>query len=178
MTDPDLNSRKASACSTSYDVVIHEPGYPCRRICLLQRRCFLCWQCPGLAARGQSYFLIHRSSRWYPFRLNGQSWGGVILDDKVQSSYDAYALNGHQNGYVMPTVSSVVDSKGTEGDIVFQNGIRTPGFFNLPICDDIPSAVPNTICNSPSEKYWPCTNSSGYNLSGTNLVWQNSATKT
>ncbi|KAJ5167600.1 uncharacterized protein N7482_003194 [Penicillium canariense] len=83
-------------------------------------------------------------------QLNGNSWGGVILEDMVQSSYDAYTLNGDQNGYVMPYVSSIIDGKGTEGDVVFQNGIRTPGFFSLPICDDVESAVRNTITSSPS----------------------------
>lgn len=45
-------------------------------------------------------------------------------------------LNGHKNGYVMPPPdqATVLDGSGTTGDVVFQNGVRTPGVFTVPVC--------------------------------------------
>ncbi|KAJ5613080.1 hypothetical protein N7510_006274 [Penicillium lagena] len=101
--------------------------------------------------------------------LDGTAYGGVILEDIVQSSYQAYQLNNNANGYKMPSLSKVIDGQGTEGDVIFQNGIRTPGFFNLPICDDIATAAQNVENGAPGGDYWPCTAPSGYNSGGTNL---------
>lgn len=102
--------------------------------------------------------------------LNGNDWGGVILEDMVQSSYQAYQLNGNANGYEMPALSKIIDGSGTEGDLVFENGIRTPGFFTLPICDDI-EAASNTVEGGDAKgKYWPCDAPAGYNAGGTNVV--------
>lgn len=102
--------------------------------------------------------------------LDGTAYGGVILEDIVQSSYQAYQLNNNANGYKMPALSKVIDGQGTEGDVIFQNGILTPGFFNLPICDDIATAAQNVQNGSPGGDYWPCDAPSGYNSGGTNLV--------
>ncbi|CAL5868266.1 uncharacterized protein PFLUO_LOCUS2490 [Penicillium psychrofluorescens] len=101
--------------------------------------------------------------------LDGTAYGGVILEDIVQSSYQAYQLNNNANGYKMPALSKVIDGQGTEGDVIFQNGILTPGFFNLPICDDIATAAQNVQNGSPGGDYWPCDAPSGYNSGGTNL---------
>ncbi|KAJ5164452.1 uncharacterized protein N7500_006282 [Penicillium coprophilum] len=101
--------------------------------------------------------------------LNGDAWGGVILEDIVQSSYQAYQLNGNKNGYEMPALSKIVDGAGTEGDLVFENGIRTPGFFNLPICDDIAAAADVVSWGGTKGKYWPCEAPEGYNAGGTNV---------
>ncbi|KGO46959.1 hypothetical protein PEX1_041720 [Penicillium expansum] len=101
--------------------------------------------------------------------LNGDNWGGVILEDIVQSSYQAYQLNGNANGYEMPALSKIIDGSGTEGDVVFENGIRTPGFFTLPICDDIPTAADTVSAGGAKGKYWPCDAPAGYNAAGTNV---------
>ncbi|KAJ5826170.1 hypothetical protein N7474_003308 [Penicillium riverlandense] len=103
--------------------------------------------------------------------LDGTAYGGVTLEDIVQSSYQAYQLNNNANGYKMPDLSKAIDGQGTEGDVIFQNGIRTPGFFNLPICDNITAAAENWIQGFYSDEYWPCDAPAGYNSRGTNLVF-------
>ncbi|KAJ5835885.1 hypothetical protein N7447_001911 [Penicillium robsamsonii] len=101
--------------------------------------------------------------------LNGVAWGGVILEDIVQSSYQAYQLNGNKNGYEMPALSKIIDGAGTEGDLVFQNGIRTPGFFNLPICEGIQEIADIIKKGRRNGKYWPCEAPEGYNADGTDV---------
>jgi len=34
----------------------------------------------------------------------------------------------------MPDQSKHIDGKGTLSEMMFENGIRTPGFFSFPIC--------------------------------------------
>lgn len=65
--------------------------------------------------------------------LSGGQYSGVTLDDIVISSYDGFVINGNQNGYKMPNASKIIDNLGTEGDLILERGIRTPGFFSLPI---------------------------------------------
>ncbi|CAM1500389.1 Fc.00g095510.m01.CDS01 [Cosmosporella sp. VM-42] len=66
--------------------------------------------------------------------LNGSNWNGVLLDDLVVSAYEGWRLNGGKNGYVLPENSKVIDGYGTEGELIFENGIRTPGFISIPLC--------------------------------------------
>ncbi|KAJ5959353.1 uncharacterized protein N7479_006503 [Penicillium vulpinum] len=101
--------------------------------------------------------------------LNGNAWGGVTLEDIVVSSYQGFQRNGNKNGYIMPKESKEIDGAGTLGDYVFQNGIRTPGFFNLPICDDFDTAYNNALYVTTRGDYWPCDAPEGYNPSGTNV---------
>jgi hypothetical protein len=53
----------------------------------------------------------------------------------IDSAYQGYQLNGNKNGYQMPYDSKMIDGSGSQGETIFQNGIRTPGFITgLPIC--------------------------------------------
>ncbi|KAH7136369.1 hypothetical protein EDB81DRAFT_78172 [Dactylonectria macrodidyma] len=80
--------------------------------------------------------------------LHGEEWGGVTLDDIVISSWDGYKLNGNQNGYQMPDNSEAIDGNGNNGNIIFEAGVRTPGFSTMPICD-IDTLTKNLkYCNS------------------------------
>lgn len=105
--------------------------------------------------------------------LSGGKFGGVRVDDIIISSYQGYQLNGYKNGYQMPELSSYIDGSGTQGDYLFQNGIQTPGFFNIPICVDVDAAILN-IANPPTgDPNWPCGTATGTpftNLKGTNVV--------
>ncbi|KAK7423527.1 hypothetical protein QQX98_000985 [Neonectria punicea] len=66
--------------------------------------------------------------------LNGEDWGGLTLDDIVISSYEGYRLNGYKNGYSIPENSQIIDGTGSEGSLIMENGVQTPGFTSLPIC--------------------------------------------
>ncbi|KAL3418149.1 class III chitinase [Phlyctema vagabunda] len=59
----------------------------------------------------------------------------VKKDDIVTSAVEGWKLNGNKNGYEMPENSKHIDGSGNLGGLIFENGIRTPGFFNFPICD-------------------------------------------
>jgi len=83
---------------------------------------------------------------------------GITLEDIAISSYQGYLLNGNKNGYEIPELSKFIDGQGLEGDLIFQNGIQTPGFFKLPICTDmyntlVTIAFDNQGSNGPN---WPC----------------------
>lgn len=52
----------------------------------------------------------------------------------MYSSVQGWELNGHLNGYSMPENSKHIDGQGTLSNLMFVNGIRTPGFFGFPIC--------------------------------------------
>ncbi|KAH7232750.1 hypothetical protein BKA59DRAFT_446239 [Fusarium tricinctum] len=67
--------------------------------------------------------------------LSGDEWGGVTLDDIVISSWDGYKLNGNKNGYQLPEDSDAIDGNGNVGNLLFEAGVRTPGFSTMPICD-------------------------------------------
>ncbi|KAF2102358.1 hypothetical protein NA57DRAFT_51937 [Rhizodiscina lignyota] len=75
--------------------------------------------------------------------LNGNNWYGIKLDDFIISSYQGYQLNGNQNGYQMPDLTTYIDGQGTQGDIIFQNQLQTPGLFTITICTDADSAANN-----------------------------------
>ncbi|KAJ5515142.1 hypothetical protein N7463_004694 [Penicillium fimorum] len=96
--------------------------------------------------------------------LDGTEWGGIIIEDIIESSVSGWAKHGNQNGYPRPDVNSVVTTFG--GDVP---SVRTPGFFNLPVCTDV-SVIRETLKhgdgNSP---YWPCANPEGYTKSGTDI---------
>ncbi|KAI5460174.1 hypothetical protein BGZ63DRAFT_455688 [Mariannaea sp. PMI_226] len=87
--------------------------------------------------------------------LHGGNWGGVVLDDFVISSWDAYKLNGNKNGYQMPDNSQSVDGNGSVGDLIFEAGVRTPGFTTMNVCD-IPTLKHNLQFYSPSYNNFPC----------------------
>lgn len=50
------------------------------------------------------------------------------------SSFVGYQLNGNKNGYVIPENSRFQDLN-ENADYPYQAGIRTPGFFSIPVCD-------------------------------------------
>ncbi|KAL8750132.1 MAG: hypothetical protein Q9199_007262, partial [Rusavskia elegans] len=67
-------------------------------------------------------------------QLDGKQWGGVLVDDITISSFVGYQLNGNKNGYVMPENSKFTDMR-ENAEYPYQAGIRTPGFFGIPVCD-------------------------------------------
>ncbi|RBQ87190.1 hypothetical protein FVER53263_20411 [Fusarium verticillioides] len=67
--------------------------------------------------------------------LSNGNWGGATLDDIVISSWDGYKLNGNKNGYQLPETSDAIDGNGNVGNLIFEAGVRTPGFSSMPICD-------------------------------------------
>ena len=52
----------------------------------------------------------------------------------VYSALEGYKLNNNANGYQMPEFSNATDGSGAQGDLYFENGIRTPGLTSIPIC--------------------------------------------
>ncbi|KAF3398213.1 hypothetical protein F1880_006511 [Penicillium rolfsii] len=86
-----------------------------------------------------------RSSRYpmVPSMLSNGKFGGFKLNDMVISYYQCYKLNGYKSGYKMPDLSSYIDRRGTECNLIFQNGIQLPSFFCLPICVDLVATMRN-----------------------------------
>jgi len=70
-------------------------------------------------------------------QLDGTKWGGVTPRDIVISSYAGFMLDGHKAGYVMPMPdqATILDGNGTTGDVISQNGVKTPGLFAVPVCE-------------------------------------------
>ncbi|KAJ5372737.1 hypothetical protein N7517_004743 [Penicillium concentricum] len=98
--------------------------------------------------------------------LNGKDYGGITIDDIVISSVDGWINHNQQNGYPKADAESIVASFG--GDNV--PSVRTPGFFNLPICLNVAKAEDNIRYGwDKSSPYWPCENPEGYTSSGTNI---------
>lgn len=46
------------------------------------------------------------------------------------SSWEGYKKNGNKNGYPPP-----VDGSDSATDILFENGVQTPGVATLPLCE-------------------------------------------
>jgi hypothetical protein len=67
-------------------------------------------------------------------------WAGLSLDDLVISSWEGYKKNGMKNGY-SPSTSGLDSDNG----ILFGNGVQTPGFASLPVCD-----------LDTEKSIWPC----------------------
>jgi hypothetical protein len=74
--------------------------------------------------------------------LDGTSWGGILIDDIVISSYRTYQQNGNANGYPVGTYGN-----GAEEILFFQDGLRSPGVFNI-------TSVPQIVSGIVSEG-WP-----------------------
>jgi hypothetical protein len=52
-----------------------------------------------------------------------------------QSTYLGYNVNGKKQGYVMPESSNIIGASASDiGDYAFQNGFRTPGYTQFPMC--------------------------------------------
>ncbi|KAJ5199735.1 hypothetical protein N7472_004939 [Penicillium cf. griseofulvum] len=96
--------------------------------------------------------------------LDGTSWGGITIEDIVISSIDGFKQNNNANGYSRPDVNTIVTSFG--GQVP---GVRTPGFFNLPVCTDTTSFLEALDDGDGNSPYWPCSNPEGYTSSGTNI---------
>ncbi|KAJ5375172.1 hypothetical protein N7517_007178 [Penicillium concentricum] len=98
--------------------------------------------------------------------LNGKDYGGITIEDIVISSVEGFAANNNQNGYPKADIDGIVGSFG--GDNV--PSVRTPGFFNLPVCLDSNVVGDNLESGNGKESpYWPCENPEGYTSTGTNL---------
>ncbi|TIC89566.1 hypothetical protein CH35J_012629 [Colletotrichum higginsianum] len=84
--------------------------------------------------------------------LDGKNWAGITLEDIVVSSYSGYLKNGNRNGYNV----SFDDSDGTVDELMLADGVRTPGFFSLPVCTSVWNTLMQ-IAGSPRDKnYYPC----------------------
>ncbi|KAF4822056.1 hypothetical protein CGCSCA5_v002762 [Colletotrichum siamense] len=84
--------------------------------------------------------------------LDGKSWGGITLDDIVISSYSGYLANGNRNGYNM----SLDTSSGPVDELMLSGGVRTPGFFSLPVCTSIWNTLMNVAGSIEGKNYYPC----------------------
>jgi hypothetical protein len=86
------------------------------------------WPISGLSGDlGSTLFVALPGGTWD--NMQNPFWGGLSLDDFVISSWEGYKKNGMKNGY--STSTDELDSDG----ILFGDGVRTPGFASLPVCD-------------------------------------------
>ncbi|KAL0937981.1 uncharacterized protein CTRU02_207712 [Colletotrichum truncatum] len=84
--------------------------------------------------------------------LDGEKWGGITLDDVVISSYSGYLNNGNRNGYNL----TLDDTNGAVDQLMWSGGVRTPGFFALPVCTSLWNTLMQ-IAGSPEDKPdYPC----------------------
>ncbi|KAJ0285669.1 hypothetical protein CBS470a_006269 [Colletotrichum nupharicola] len=84
--------------------------------------------------------------------LDGKSWGGITLDDIVISSYGGYLANGNRNGYNM----SLDTNSGPVDELMLSGGVRTPGFFTLPVCTSIWNTLMNVAGSIEGKNFYPC----------------------
>ncbi|CAI7636615.1 unnamed protein product [Penicillium manginii] len=96
--------------------------------------------------------------------LDGSAWGGIILEDIVESSVEGWIANNNHNGYPRPDTDKIVTNFGS-----VVPSVRTAGFFNLPVCGNV-SAINQSLQNGDGNSpYWPCDAPEGYTSSGTNI---------
>jgi hypothetical protein len=90
--------------------------------------------------------------------VNGK-YGGIAKEDIVFSSVSGYHLNGDKNGYQMPEDSMIIDGSGRLGEYIFQEDIRTPGYWTVPICT-ANELVGGILKVDPKKDdcagHWPC----------------------
>ncbi|KAK1991283.1 hypothetical protein LX36DRAFT_704785 [Colletotrichum falcatum] len=95
--------------------------------------------------------------------LDGKHWGGITLEDMVVSSYTGYLANGNRNGYNI----TMDDSRGAVDRLMFAQGVRTPGFFSLPVCTSLWNTLMQISGSQNGKEHYPCgiaverTNQSG-----------------
>jgi hypothetical protein len=83
-------------------------------------------------------------------------WAGLSLDDLVISSFEGYMKNGMKNGY-SPDMNEYSDN-----GILFGDGVRTPGFTSLPVCEldtllkFVESYYDSGSSSSTIYPYFPC----------------------
>ncbi|KAJ5385301.1 hypothetical protein N7517_003212 [Penicillium concentricum] len=105
--------------------------------------------------------------------LDGVKWGGITIQDIVESSVRGWANNGNKNGYARPDINNILDGFGSE-----PLNIREPGFFNFPVCENARSIFDDLAyyehSSSPCSMSVEFSDSEGYNKDGTNIrVWDN-----
>ncbi|KAJ5606920.1 hypothetical protein N7537_003539 [Penicillium hordei] len=96
--------------------------------------------------------------------LDGTNWGGIILEDIVESCVSGWTNNNYQNGYPRPDSNSIVNS--FSGDVP---SVRTPGFMSLPVCTNATAIINTMQQGNGNSPYWPCEDPEGYTSSGTNI---------
>lgn len=84
--------------------------------------------------------------------LDGTNWGGITLDDIVISSYSGYLNNGNRNGYNI----SMDDNSDVADQLMWAEGVRTPGFFSLPVCTSLWNTLMNVAGRPTDEANYPC----------------------
>ncbi|KAF2098078.1 hypothetical protein NA57DRAFT_57244 [Rhizodiscina lignyota] len=60
------------------------------------------------------------------------TWGGLTIDDLIISSVEGWLQNGQKNGFTMAQPSFA--SANGQSNLPFVDGVRTPGFVNIPVC--------------------------------------------
>lgn len=59
------------------------------------------------------------------------NWGGLTIEDIITSNVEGWMQNGNKNGFKMGGMYATANGSGK---LPYQDGIRKPGFFNIPIC--------------------------------------------
>lgn len=97
--------------------------------------------------------------------LDGTKWGGVTVADIVESSVEGWVSNNKKNGWARPNVNDIVSEFGEK-----TYSIRTPGFFDIPVCESEKDITTNMYKGDSSAPFWPCNPPENYNGKGTNIV--------
>lgn len=89
--------------------------------------------------------------------FDGNQYGGLTLDDIVKSAFQGFRANNNYNGFDLPPFSDLVNSLGTQGTQIFENGNLPPGLVKLPVCTNIMATAWNIDVTDPSRgQFWPC----------------------
>jgi hypothetical protein len=89
--------------------------------------------------------------------FDGNQYGGLTLDDIVQSAFQGFRANNNHNGFDIPSIPDLVNSLGSQGDQIFQTGNLPSGFVQLPVCTNIMATAWNIGVTDPSySQFWPC----------------------
>jgi hypothetical protein len=93
-------------------------------------------------------------------QIDGKTWGSLTVQDIVIGSYNSYKANGNKNGYQLPSSTADLLKGAGDGELIFQHGVQSAGFFGLPVCDfdtvvkKTGSKFDDGVAANP--KYFPC----------------------
>lgn len=107
--------------------------------------------------------------------IDGVRYGGITKEDIVASIYEGYVEGGHQNNNFHPNYTDLNNFNPNHTDVNnfnpnhtdvspqsnlnlwLQHGHRSPGFVNMPLCQNLYTIVGNIVHGNPeNHTSYPC----------------------
>ncbi|KAK1993690.1 hypothetical protein LX36DRAFT_642670 [Colletotrichum falcatum] len=88
--------------------------------------------------------------------IDGKRWGGVTKEDIVAASYNGYVAGGYRNGVFTANYTDI-SPQASQQLWTSDLGIRSPGYVNMTVCENLYTIVGNVVHGSPDQHpSWPC----------------------